>query len=660
MKKTKFMTRMLSLVICGILIATAIPFSATAADDAFPDLSGIVDNAEITTLTDFDTVGAGTLENTTVMTLTDDKRVSYVRNGDWWGESDWAFAKSQDLSSAKGFLVKVDFASANTGTNGGHGVSIAIHTEDGRVYNDSAKGGYAFAGGIRYDMTSCVKYPDLLVVNKDVKQKYTGFVFIPMSTYGNVSGLDKVDRISLKVGTVTSGTAYVDEIFIVEGETFLDGVVDNAETVILTNFNAIGSGTLENATHTVLTEDHRIAMTRSGGEWWRESDWAFDEAQDISNAKGFLVKVDFSAANVNSTATNGGHGVSIAIHTDEGKVYNDSAKGGYALLDIIRYDMTSCEKYPDLLVVPQTVKTKYVGFVYIPMSAYRVAASELDEIDRLTIKIGACTSGTAYVDEILLVTGDDPAPAVEIEGIQDTKAQGGDTFDVRFLASINTLNAKNYSYEISAIYSVPTEEKPIETTWNMGYVSTAGLLTGGSNYSRSDIITIEKAGTVVKFVDPNATGVASGSALVVSIWKQVDGEWVLDTDRTQYAGGSSIQSTVGDTVIYTYTTQQDNEAIRLCYRSEQTVEGEIPEVATVVITHEGFSVSKKYEGLNTVYTGVIADGELVNAYCGTYYAPVTIKGIPQNVNVKFTIKCSLTFADGTVVASEPVEYEVVA
>ena len=133
------------------------------------------------------------------------------------------------------------------------------------------------------------------------------------------------------------------------------------------------------------------------------------------------------------------------------------------------------------------------------------------------------------------------------------------------------------------------EENEIAVTWHMGRVTSHKnkqnkemLLDGVENYSYSDPILIEKAGTTLTFFDDNGkkmpdTEYADGETYVISHWVEKDGAWVLQTPGDHYEGGflgrgAEISTADGDSVLYTYTTTYDNEVIRLCYRSGQTEE----------------------------------------------------------------------------------------
>lgn len=131
-----------------------------------------------------------------------------------------------------------------------------------------------------------------------------------------------------------------------------------------------------------------------------------------------------------------------------------------------------------------------------------------------------------------------------------------------------------------------TAPHSLKLTWNQGYIGAYnhsdapwGIVEGEPYYSYTDIFCIEKAGTTICFLDDDSTsggnsGRAQSDVLVLSTWVEKDGEWVIDRLGANYAGStpsrSDIVSYQGDGVLYTYTTTNDNEYLRLCYHSGQT------------------------------------------------------------------------------------------
>lgn len=535
--------KILACLLSILMIISIVPLSATATDGTDPDFSSIVKDPRMTLITDFENEGKGTLSDVSFgenVTQESGKGLKVVRssasgNG-WYTIAGWTLEAAQDWSGGTGLLIKVDFSTANTGTNGGHGVSVGIITDETNgtaVFNDPTLGGAAYSKQKTswYPMTACVKYPDLLVIPKDTTNKYTGYVYIPFSAY-SISGLDNVTGFSLNVGAITSGYAYVQEMYLVSGGEY--EFEENEDFVTVTDFENVGKGTLSEVIYgeKVVPESGKgLKVERSGvsgSQWYQKVEWTFDEAQDFSNSRGLLVKVDFTEAN-SGTGTDGGHGISVGIQTaDMGEhvAYNDTAKGGYAYNTANNYwqEMNASTKYSDLLIVYASVYKCYAGYIYIPFSAYSMVG--LDTVISLTLNIGSITSGTGYVEEIMLVKGEEEVtPAIEILGVQDTIALGESTYDIRFVATINTLEAVDYGFVITATY----------------------------------------------------------------------------TDATD---------------------------------AENVIAGD---------------VTNTYSGNTVVYTGILANDSTVYAPYGSYFAPVTISDIPENVSGTFKIKPFATMGDGSVI-----------
>ncbi len=122
--------------------------------------------------------------------------------------------------------------------------------------------------------------------------------------------------------------------------------------------------------------------------------------------------------------------------------------------------------------------------------------------------------------------------------------------------------------------------------WHLGYVGSSShsssayaINPSGGMYSYTDVIVIEKAGTEISFVDDNSNSngdknFASAAAFVISSWKKSGNDWVIDKSGMNIAGSGNVASVIATpgsgSVTYTYVTDKDNEAIRLCYRSGQS------------------------------------------------------------------------------------------
>ncbi len=132
---------------------------------------------------------------------------------------------------------------------------------------------------------------------------------------------------------------------------------------------------------------------------------------------------------------------------------------------------------------------------------------------------------------------------------------------------------------VSATTGAPVSATVLEDVqWNYGYVgsqshsSSANKISNGSiNYLYSDVITVPKAGTTVYFYDDDCSdGTASSNAAVFSHWKKSGSNWVIDLSKPSIDGSQASRTKVGNYYLYSYTTTENNENLRLCYRSSLT------------------------------------------------------------------------------------------
>ncbi len=127
-----------------------------------------------------------------------------------------------------------------------------------------------------------------------------------------------------------------------------------------------------------------------------------------------------------------------------------------------------------------------------------------------------------------------------------------------------------------------------DLAWHDGYVgsqyhdSQAFNVTSPSNqvYDYSDVFTVPKAGTTVYFFDQDFTDhdgskYASTSVMTVSHWKQQGSGWVFDKTK-EYLNGCDVYNIfmTEDYRLYSYTTTEDNENLRLCLRYAPMYAGE--------------------------------------------------------------------------------------
>ncbi len=133
--------------------------------------------------------------------------------------------------------------------------------------------------------------------------------------------------------------------------------------------------------------------------------------------------------------------------------------------------------------------------------------------------------------------------------------------------------------------TTPSDTVQLDVVWNKGRVKsdfnsqTTGIDESNTDYLYTDVITVAKAGTEIKFTDRNLgtsyNSTANRYDYVISHWKKMGNKWIFDSKGTNISGsnvsGSPIVSITGTTeattVTYTYVTSKDNENIRLCFKS---------------------------------------------------------------------------------------------
>lgn len=111
-------------------------------------------------------------------------------------------------------------------------------------------------------------------------------------------------------------------------------------------------------------------------------------------------------------------------------------------------------------------------------------------------------------------------------------------------------------------YAGFTAEAPTAVNWNAGKIGTNGAITSAAGYYYSDLIYLEKAGTVVTFTDADGS-FAGSDTLVVSRWN-ADGTALLN-DHCSFAGGSADVTYSYGSTSYRYVSSFDGEYVRLCY-----------------------------------------------------------------------------------------------
>ena len=175
------------------------------------------------------------------------------------------------------------------------------------------------------------------------------------------------------------------------------------------------------------------------------------------------------------------------------------------------------------------------------------------------------------------------------KGSFDTSVTTGPSDEVTTPSETSDTRDNDSQNATGPAVSYPAESEPtevLEVVWHFGYVGSSShasyayaINPTGGYYSYTDVITIPRAGTEISFRDDNTNSggdinFASGSAFVISSWKQERARWVIDRDGVNIAGSNNNPSLIatpeGNAVVYRYVTSKDNENIRLCFRSGQT------------------------------------------------------------------------------------------
>ena len=162
------------------------------------------------------------------------------------------------------------------------------------------------------------------------------------------------------------------------------------------------------------------------------------------------------------------------------------------------------------------------------------------------------------------------------------------------------------------------EEKTIEVNWQLGYVGSSTNSSGfvnvlnpnGGSYSYSDVIDMGPAGSTIAFAD-DASGYASAAAYVFSFWKKNGAEYELDLEANNIPGYSVAASRS-----YEFVTTEDNQAIRVTYRSEQKADM-TPEFEEIFI--DGVKVDTNWN-----FGYVKADGSIVASGSAYSYTDVIV------------------------------------
>ena len=197
----------------------------------------------------------------------------------------------------------------------------------------------------------------------------------------------------------------------------------------------------------------------------------------------------------------------------------------------------------------------------------------------LTSVFVACSGGNTSADTTVVdttvadttVADTTTAAPVETTTAADTTAEATTVADTTTAAPAQTTTAPSESKDYT-----------VAANWYLGYVGSSSnssyknkLNKSGGMYSYTDIIDLGPAGSTITFTDDNTNSngdknFASAAAYVVSFWKKDGGVWVLDTSAFNFDGTSVDYTDASGARTYTYTSEKDNECVRLCFRSGQS------------------------------------------------------------------------------------------
>lgn len=168
------------------------------------------------------------------------------------------------------------------------------------------------------------------------------------------------------------------------------------------------------------------------------------------------------------------------------------------------------------------------------------------------------------------------APTPEITTSADEPTSEVDT------TAEETTNAPETTTEQTTEAPAVAKDYVVTPQWKLGYVGSSSnsswsdkLNPTGTLYSYSEVINLGPAGTTITFTDDNTnsngdTKFASAAAYVFSSWKKSNGAWELDKSGYKADGTMAMYTDEGGARTYTYTSEKDNECIRLCFRSGQS------------------------------------------------------------------------------------------
>lgn len=169
-------------------------------------------------------------------------------------------------------------------------------------------------------------------------------------------------------------------------------------------------------------------------------------------------------------------------------------------------------------------------------------------------------------------TGFETVTETETEPVTETETETQTEIETETEIAMETETTTETETETITDVESATEEAEaatLDVEWHRGYVGSSKNTAGHANsvyaerkYLYSDVIRLEKKGTMVTFTD-EAGKTPTGEIYVVSFWKQSGDNWVIDLDRANIPGDVGLAFSVEDgRTVYTYISKYDNECIR--------------------------------------------------------------------------------------------------
>lgn len=286
----------------------------------------------------------------------------------------------------------------------------------------------------------------------------------------------------------------------------------------------------ENTTEPNLPKDHIVSLKWSLGYVGSDSNPAF---KDQLNPNGSMYSY--------SEIINLGKKGATITFTDD----NTNSNGDKYFASAAAYVFSSWKYENDTWVLDTSAyNANGTDATYIDHDGkrtYSYTSSEDNECIRLCFRSGQSASFTPSDFPAVIVSSTD-APTVEKESDPSSDTDNGTKISVQWHAGYVGSSTNSYGYANK-------------------------IKTGGSSYSYTDVIKLEKKGTKITFTDKN-NGSTSSNAYVISFWKQVGNDWQIDLDKTNIPGGGQyVISKTNSGTVYTYISSSDNEYVRFCFRS---------------------------------------------------------------------------------------------